>query len=440
MAALCGLFYEYENMATSKSVQFTFNGNTNAPQLISSQGALVALLDAVLVNGYGSQAVTTLVANNEGVITASFNLTHNFKPGQILMIQGGSDSAFNGRFRVDTTQSNSLTFAEKLPGAKAASGTITAKVAPLGYEIAFTDGAFKRAYKSLNPENAMYYIFDDNLWSGWSASYAKICNVGIAFEMTDINTIVGLQCPYNAANPNQNWQLTGSGSAAVPGWAKVVYGCWAQGVSTYLSSGSAGNHTWSIIGNDEGFYLCAASAPAGANSNKSAVCQYFGKYQSFTENSFNYLLCGNLKRSAAGNYQDINSTFLYPGGLLDDFRSDCKLLADSTGVGISTGITPLLPYAGQHPTGSGMSPVHIFDDTTGVSLLRIPFARQSDGVVEGELPFVHIALQARRPVSNGMGVYTQQVFRHSNGNHFVEINSLIGANTNISSFFFELKD
>ena len=274
-------------MATTKSVQFSFNGNANAPQLINSQGALVTLLDAVLVNGYGIQSVATLSANSEGIMTVSFNQAHNFKPGQILMIQGASEPLFNGRFRIDTVETNSLKFIEKLSGEKSTIGAITAKVAPLGYEIAFTDGAYKRAYKSLSPKNIMYYIFDDNLWTGWSAGYSKICNIGMALEMMDINTITGLQCPYNAASPNQNWQLGGSGASSIPGWAKVVYGCWTQGSGAYLTSGSLGNHTWSVIGNDEGFYLCAGSTPENSNPNKNAVCHYFGKYDSFTQNTFN---------------------------------------------------------------------------------------------------------------------------------------------------------
>jgi len=76
----------------------------------------------------------------------------------------------------------------------------------------------------------------------------------------------------------------------------------------------------------------------------------------------------------------------------------------------------------------------------GVSLLKIPFARQDDGRVEGDLPFVYAALQSRRNAMNEMGKYTQQVFRHPNGNYFVEINSLPTSNSYISSFFFELKD
>lgn len=428
-------------MATTKSVQFSFNGNANAPQLINSQGALVTLLDAVLVNGYGIQSVATLSANSEGIMTVSFNQAHNFKPGQILMIQGASEPLFNGRFRIDTVESNSLKFIEKLSGEKSTIGAITAKVAPLGYEIAFTDGAYKRAYKSLSPKNIMYYIFDDNLWTGWSAGYSKICNIGMALEMMDINTITGLQCPYNAASPNQNWQLGGSGASSIPGWAKVVYGCWTQGSGAYLTSGSLGNHTWSVIGNDEGFYLCAGSTPENSNPNKNAVCHYFGKYDSFTQNTFNYLLCGNLKRVAANEYQDVDSAFLSPGKQLPSFRADCKLFASNNGVNLSVGVTPLFPYAGQSPTSnSNDNNVHIFDDTTGVGLLAIPFLRQSDGGVEGNLPFVYAALQSRRHVGNEMGKYNQQVSRHSNGNYFVEINSLPSSNSYISSFFFELKD
>lgn len=426
-------------MATTKSVQFACSKNTNAPQLTYVQGTMITMLDAVLVNGYGSQTIQTLASNSSGVITATFGTAHNYKVGQILLIEDASDSSFNGRFRVHTVSGNNLTFKEKLSGAKTTSGTITAKVAPLGYQVAFTDGANKRAYKSLNPENALYYIFDDNLWSGWSAGYAKICNVGLALEMTDINTISGMQCPLNPANPNQNWQVDGTGSEARPGWAKLVYGCWNHGQGAYLTSGSSGNHVWSVVGNDEGFYLIQACVSDNGNPNQVGTVNYFGKYESLNENPFNYLICANHKRNTAGDYQEVESALFSPNKPQNTYYADCKMFASKDGATSTIGISPIFPNNGTLNTFYGESKPN-FTNSTGVGLIKVPFIAQQGVPIEGYLPHVYVPLLSRPHVTNSMSVYNFLVEKHENGNHFVEINTLPSYSSVICTLFFELKD
>lgn len=426
-------------MIDASSVQFAYQDNNNAPQLQNAVGSMVGLLDAVLVTGYGLQTVGTLAADDGGILTATFNAAHGFKSGQILLIAGASDAEFNGRFRVDEViNSNSLKFTTQISGAKTAVGTITAKVAPLGYEIAFTDGAYRRAYKSLNPDNVMYYIFDDNVLAGWSGAYAKICNVGLALEMTDINTITGLQCPFDPANPNLNWQVEGAGSSAICGWAKLVYGCWNQGNGSYFTSTSNADHIWSVVGNDEGFYICVM---AGADTNnKIGTAYYFGKYQSYSENSFNYLLCANMKRAGASEYQDNNSYLLNGEVSLSSVRLDCKMFASSDGSVLTVSVCPVLPRVGGQITNKPDPDSHYFDDSTGVSLLNIPFLSQQSNQVEGNLPFVFAALQHRPLVARQMGIYTQKTFKHANGNYFVELNVLGQIIGYPYSYFFELRD
>lgn len=427
-------------MLTSKSVQFAFDANINAPQ-VNAQGSVVNLLDAVLVNGYGIQNIATLFSDEQGVVSASFNSAHGFLSGQILSIQGGVESELNGLFRVDLVTTNNVKFTNKITPNKSTSGSITAKVAPLGYEISFTDGAYKRVYKSLNPSNTMYYIFDDNLWSGWQSGYSRICNVAIATEMRDINTITGLQCPYLSTSPNLNWEVSGSGNVAIPGWAKIVYGCWTQGTSAHLIQASNGNHTWSIIGNNEGFYLGLSATPSSAATSKAAVFHYFGKYESKTNNIFNYLLCANLKRIAASSYQDVNSSFLSQSKSLDTYQADCKMFASNNGVNLSVGITPVFPFAGSSPTSSTIEQSHIFDESTGVDLIKIPFLSQINGALEGELPYVFTPLQRRKNTSTLYGSYTQKTFKKPEGNYFVEVNCLATNSSGvISSLFFELGD
>ncbi|WP_422195367.1 phage portal protein family protein [Acinetobacter sp.] len=316
---------------------------------------------------------------------------------------------------------------------------ITAKVAPLGYQIAFTDGANKRAYKSLNPENALYYIFDDNLWSGWAANYASICNVGLALEMTDINTISGMQCPYNPANPNQNWQVEGTGSGARPGWAKLIYGCWNHGQSSYLTSRSSGNHVWSVVGNDEGFYLIQASVSDNGNPNQVGTVNYFGKYESLNENPFNYLICANHKRNAAGDYQEVESALFSPNKPQNIYYADCKMFASKDGATSSIGVSPVFPTNGALNTFYTESKPN-FTDSTGVGLIKIPFIAQQGAPIEGYLPHVYVPLLSRPLVINSMAVYAFLVEKHENGNHFIEINGLCSYASAVATLFFELKD
>ena len=90
-----------------------------------------------------------------------------------------------------------------------------------------------------------------NYTTGW----AKWANVGIVEDLSDIDTIVGAQAPYDPNNPTQNWkQVTGSQW----GWYKWYHARGGQ----YESAGDsgAGARNWVLVGDDRLFYLFCTNA------------------------------------------------------------------------------------------------------------------------------------------------------------------------------------
>lgn len=96
-------------------------------------GGLVTLLDLVLVNGANSVAVSSLTRSGT-VATATTATGHAFAVGDVVLVAGAGESAYNGKAMVTSKPtSNSFTFDVAGSPATPASGTITAKHAPAGW-------------------------------------------------------------------------------------------------------------------------------------------------------------------------------------------------------------------------------------------------------------------------------------------------------------------
>ena len=122
-------------MAENTDVKFYMFSNTNAPQLTNSWGCLIDVLDACLVNGFGTQTVATLTAVND-LCTVSFGSAHNFKQHQVIKITGASQAEFNGEFRIlSVPDASSFTFQlESNASTSTATGTISCSLPPLGWQ------------------------------------------------------------------------------------------------------------------------------------------------------------------------------------------------------------------------------------------------------------------------------------------------------------------
>lgn len=243
-------------MTVSTSAKYFTNLMTGAPQLTNAWGDLVNLLDACLVNGFNLKTLTTLTQSG-GVATATVAAGHGFAVDQVVLIAGAAEPEYNGEARVLTATATTFTFGIVGTAAAASTGTITAKVAPLGFEIAFT-GTNKRVYRSKNIlSNRPYLRVDNSLDPAYTTTYAKKGKVTMAEGMTDVDTFVANsgRAPYDPASPTKNEIGTGSGVSAYDGWYKWYYA--KQDPYNYGDSTApnAGNRSWVLIGDDRGFYL-----------------------------------------------------------------------------------------------------------------------------------------------------------------------------------------
>ena len=74
-----------------------------------------------------------------------------------------------------------------------------------------------------SPQNLL--LIDNSLKTpNYTTGWAKWANVGIVEDLSDIDTIVGAQAPYDPNNPTQNWKQV---TASQWGWYKWFHarGC-----------------------------------------------------------------------------------------------------------------------------------------------------------------------------------------------------------------------
>lgn len=119
------------------------SATAGAPSLTGQAGSLISLLDACLKDGFNSKSPS---AATQTAGTATVTCTsHGFVPGDVVAISGANESAWNDEFRVLTAAANSFTFAIGAGTTSPATGTLAAKIAPLGWTKPFS-GTNKAAY------------------------------------------------------------------------------------------------------------------------------------------------------------------------------------------------------------------------------------------------------------------------------------------------------
>lgn len=157
---------------------------TGAPTLNGVAGALIGVLDAFLVDGWGSQTASSVVIA-DGVATVTTPSAFPATVDSVVLVAGATPSGLNGEQKVTGVgPGNTFKFAtEESDGS--ATGTITVKMAPAGWEKAFS-GTNKAAYRSLAPQansGGMYLRVDD--------SGTTLARVAGYETMSDIDTGTG---------------------------------------------------------------------------------------------------------------------------------------------------------------------------------------------------------------------------------------------------------
>ncbi len=281
-------------MGAKTDIKFFVHTNNNAPQLQNAFGSMINVLDAALVNGIQVGTVSSLTTSGK-IVTAVFGTAHNLMPYQVVKIAGANQAEYNGEYRIlSVPNATTLTFElAEVPSTTIATGTINCSLPPLGWEKPFSsnnpNGGGKAAYRSKNLmlSSRPFLRVVDEMDPVQLATYTKFAKVGIVEDMTDIDTMLGVQAPFDPAAPNKNWVGTGTGNAAYNGWAKWVYAANSDNFSSENSVPPAGIRNWHLVGNGDYFYIF----PAQWNTTTSnAVAYGFGAFKSLinadTSNTF----------------------------------------------------------------------------------------------------------------------------------------------------------
>lgn len=254
-------------MTISTAVKWAVSSMTGAPTLNGTAGSLIAVLDAFLINGFGTKAVDSAQVTG-GVCRLAITGASAAVDHCVIQLAGvtGSGAVLNGLQRVKTATASYVEFACDLPDGPLA-GTITFKIAPLGWEKVFSKTNVA-VYRSADIAGARaYYRVDDT-----NALYARVT---MYESMSDVDTGVGL-CPLAS-------DITGG-----------VY--WAK-----RQSASANSVYWQLRGDSRGFLLSVsphASSTAAASNGYGMYSHYAGDARSLkTGDPWCALLTGAMSSS-----------------------------------------------------------------------------------------------------------------------------------------------
>ena len=202
------------------SVKHFLHTMSGAPVLNGTAGSLVALLDAVLVTGFDTKSLTSLVVAS-GVATASFTGTHSSTVDSVVVIAGvtGGPSGFaglNGEQKITgRPNATSATFATTLPDGTY-TGSITMKMAPAGWSKPFS-GTNKAVFRSVDVQahsGGMFLRVDDA-----AATTARVTGYE---AMTEVDTGTGPFPTTAQINGGGYWPKSINANATAVGYAVVA--------------------------------------------------------------------------------------------------------------------------------------------------------------------------------------------------------------------------
>lgn len=201
-------------------VKWYSNAMQGAPSLgDTSAGALAALLKAVLVTGFGTLTLTSLVWDaTEGAAKATIAGGHAYLQDSVVEVSGASPAAYNGEHRVKKVSSTEVWF--ELDGGNpgsAASGAMSMKVAPLGWTQTHESGdGMVAIYRPTNVSESgnVSLRIDNTAFSGWTgATYLGfLAKMQLVEDVVDINTytlISDVRWPATGRYSDKRWDLIG---------------------------------------------------------------------------------------------------------------------------------------------------------------------------------------------------------------------------------------
>ncbi|RJL71967.1 hypothetical protein [Acinetobacter radioresistens] len=416
-------------MATDVDVQFF--SHLNGLTLGNNWGDLIRLLDKALVTGLDFTQITAATIDEQGDVHITLYAAHNTLLFQVVELSGFNPTSLNQKYRIKGVPNTTQLILK--PALDIAERSITAvgtgKLASLGYEIVFRDtNDVKRVYRSKNPRAEHPFIrVDETISDGtnsYNSAYAKSAMVGLIENMThidDFEDISKLQLPLDITDFKKNWKITGTSTSIVRGWAKWY---WANGNNMPNNANqestipATGNRSFTLIGDQDAFYL--QLSPANLQANKLIVgC---GLYNSSLQNDVipNWFLMATMKSTSAED--TVERTPVLQDGAMPLVTNQISNRFFSPSYSILSRISNhALMYGVLPHTASGSTNTY---GSNSVSALEIP-CNSSDGYLRGTLKHICFAGKSiasntiTTPVISDLDMYVMDSLHTYNDNNII---------------------
>ncbi|MFM5537009.1 hypothetical protein ACET8U_06795 [Aeromonas veronii] len=258
----------------------------------TADGALAALLKAVLVTGFGSLSINALAFDPaNGFAVATFNAGHKYLQDSVIRVAGVSPAAYNGDHRVMKVSTTQVWFEldNGNPGSAGNGAAMTMMVAPLGWTITHESGdgkIFIVRPTDVSASGNVSLRIDNSAFSGWTGtSYPwYLAKVTMVEDVTDLNTYTEIydhRWPCTGRYSDKRWDVIGDSQLFyfIPAFAhRSQQSCYPFG---YMKSVRPGDRYHAVLGH----YGTKSTndpywgwAPYGSSSN-------FGSYFGALNNS-----------------------------------------------------------------------------------------------------------------------------------------------------------
>lgn len=186
----------------------------------TADGALAALLKAVLVTGFGTLTINALSFDAaKGWAVATFSGGHKYLLDSVIQVDGVSPAAYNGEHRVMQVSSTQVWFEIDggNPGAAGSGAAMAMKVAPLGWTLTHESGdgkIFIVRPTNVSESGNVSLRIDNSSYSGWAGASnpAYLAKVAMVEDVVDINTYTTIfehRWPCTGRHSNKRWDLIG---------------------------------------------------------------------------------------------------------------------------------------------------------------------------------------------------------------------------------------
>lgn len=258
----------------------------------SDAGAMIAILKACLVDGFGALSPDSIVWDETELLAkASFSGGHAYEKDSVIACSGSVVADYNGEHRIIKATSTVIWFELDTVPVAPASGSLEIKIAPLGWEITHNNGTDDiLIFRPTGNLGNVSLRIDNTGYSGWSGSYARLMKVAMVENVTDIDTYETIyeHCwPATGRYSDHKWDLVGNNRFI---FFMPEYGAGKQQscfVAGYIDTARAGDRYHFIMNHHP-----TANASEGTYARWDKASSSYSYYNYFTSNNvstYNYV-------------------------------------------------------------------------------------------------------------------------------------------------------